>query len=86
MHPDRVRVALESRRNGREKLSLDELVAEAPLPPRDHDPELADALQQLSPRPAPARVPAPLAAMAGTLRTRYAAVRSIRPDCLRRSD
>jgi RNA polymerase sigma-70 factor (ECF subfamily) len=45
-----VRVALESRRNGREKLSLDDLVVEAPLPPHDHDPELANALRQLSPR------------------------------------
>jgi RNA polymerase sigma-70 factor, ECF subfamily len=45
-----VHVALESRRNGRESLSLDNLVSEAPPPSRDRDPELADALQQLSPR------------------------------------
>jgi RNA polymerase sigma-70 factor, ECF subfamily len=45
-----VRVALESRRNGRAQLNLDELVAEAPAPPGHHDPELAEAVQQLSPR------------------------------------
>ena len=44
------RVALEARRNGRERLSLDDLVAGAALPPHDHDPDLANALQQLSPR------------------------------------
>jgi RNA polymerase sigma-70 factor (ECF subfamily) len=45
-----VHAALESRRNGREEMNLDQLAAEAPPPPGDHDPELADALQQLSPR------------------------------------
>jgi RNA polymerase sigma-70 factor (ECF subfamily) len=45
-----VRVALESRRNGREQLSLDEFVAEAPFPSGEHDPELRDALRQLTPR------------------------------------
>jgi RNA polymerase sigma-70 factor (ECF subfamily) len=45
-----VRVALESRRNGRE-LTLEELVAEAPAPPSpERDPALADALQKLPPR------------------------------------
>ena len=43
-----VRVAIESRRNGRE-LSLDDLAADAPLPP-GNDPELAEALQQITPR------------------------------------
>lgn len=45
-----VRVALESRRNGRE-LTLEELVADAPAPPSpEPDPVLADALRELSPR------------------------------------
>jgi len=44
-----VRVALESRRNGRE-LTLDELAAEAPVLSQGRDPVLAEALQQLPPR------------------------------------
>jgi RNA polymerase sigma-70 factor, ECF subfamily len=45
-----VRVALESRRNGRE-LTLEELVADAPAPPSpERDPVLADALRELPPR------------------------------------
>ena len=44
-----VRVALESRRNGH-MLTLDELVADAPVPLPERDPLLADALQQLPPR------------------------------------
>jgi RNA polymerase sigma-70 factor, ECF subfamily len=44
-----VRVAVESRRNGR-VLTLDELAAEAPLPSPERDPALAEALQQLPPR------------------------------------
>jgi RNA polymerase sigma factor (sigma-70 family) len=44
-----VRVALESRRNGRE-LTLDELAAEAPVLSPERDPALAEALQQLPPR------------------------------------
>ncbi len=44
-----VRVALESRRNGRE-LTLDELAAEAPVLSQERDPALAEALQQLPPR------------------------------------
>jgi RNA polymerase sigma-70 factor (ECF subfamily) len=44
-----VRVALESRRNGHE-VTLDELVAEAPLPPPERDPLLVVALGQLPPR------------------------------------
>jgi RNA polymerase sigma-70 factor (ECF subfamily) len=45
-----VRVALESRRNGRE-LTLEELVADAPAPPSpERDPLLADALRELPPR------------------------------------
>ncbi len=44
-----VRVALESRRNGRE-LTLDELAAEAPVLSQGRDPALAEALQQLPPR------------------------------------
>lgn len=44
-----VRVALETRRNGR-RLTLDELVAEADVPEHEHDPVLAEALRQLAPR------------------------------------
>jgi RNA polymerase sigma-70 factor (ECF subfamily) len=44
-----VRVAFESRRNGRE-LTLDELVAEASVPSPERDPALAEALKGLSPR------------------------------------
>jgi RNA polymerase sigma factor (sigma-70 family) len=44
-----VRVALESRRNGRE-LTLDELVAEAPVLSPERDPALAEALRELPPR------------------------------------
>jgi RNA polymerase sigma-70 factor (ECF subfamily) len=44
-----VRVALDSRRNGRE-LTLDELAAEAPLAAPERDPALAEALRQLPPR------------------------------------
>ena len=44
-----VRVALELRRNGRE-VTLDELVAEAPLPSPERDPVLVAALGQLPPR------------------------------------
>ena len=44
-----MRVAVESRRNGR-VLTLDELAAEAPLPSPERDPALAEALQQLPPR------------------------------------
>ena len=45
-----VRVALESRRNGRE-LTLEELVADAPAPPLpERDPVLAAALRELPPR------------------------------------
>ncbi len=45
-----VRVALESRRNGRE-LRFEELVADAPAPPSpERDPVLADALRELPPR------------------------------------
>jgi RNA polymerase sigma-70 factor (ECF subfamily) len=44
-----VRVALDARRNGR-VLTVDELVAEAPVPDRERDPVLAEALRQLAPR------------------------------------
>jgi RNA polymerase sigma-70 factor, ECF subfamily len=44
-----VRVAFESRRNGRE-LTLDELVAEASVPSPERDPALAEALKGLPPR------------------------------------
>ena len=45
-----VRVALESRRNGRE-LTLEELVVDAPAPPLpERDPVLAAALRELPPR------------------------------------
>ena len=44
-----VRVALETRRNGRE-LSLADLAAEGSLPPGEHDPELAEALRRLPSR------------------------------------
>jgi RNA polymerase sigma-70 factor (ECF subfamily) len=44
-----MRVALESRRNGRE-LTLDEAVAAAPVPAPGRDPALAAALQALPPR------------------------------------
>jgi RNA polymerase sigma factor (sigma-70 family) len=43
------RVALRSRRNGRE-WTLDELVEAAPLPAPERDPLLAEALQQLPPQ------------------------------------
>lgn len=43
------RVALHSRRNGRES-TLDELVEAAPLPSPERDPLLAEALRQLSPQ------------------------------------
>jgi RNA polymerase sigma-70 factor, ECF subfamily len=43
------RVALRSRRNGREP-TLDELVEAAPLPAAERDPELAEALKHLSPQ------------------------------------
>ena len=44
-----VRVALESRRNGRD-LTLDEVVSETPLPLPERDPALAEALRALPPR------------------------------------
>jgi RNA polymerase sigma-70 factor, ECF subfamily len=44
-----VRVALDSRRNGR-VLTVDELVAETAAPDRERDPMLAGALRQLAPR------------------------------------
>lgn len=44
-----VRIALESRRNGR-TLTIDELVAESAVPVPELDPMLADALRQLAPR------------------------------------
>ena len=43
-----VRVALETRRNGR-RLTLGELVAEAAVAEHEHDPGLAEALRQLAP-------------------------------------
>jgi RNA polymerase sigma-70 factor (ECF subfamily) len=43
------RLALQARRKGRE-LTLDELVAAAPLPSAEPDPALAEALRRLSPR------------------------------------
>ena len=44
-----VRVALDSRRNGR-RLTIEEFVAEAAVPDRERDPMLAGALRQLAPR------------------------------------
>ena len=44
------RVALRSRGDGRRELTLDELVAEAPLPSPERDPLLAEALRRLSPQ------------------------------------
>jgi len=44
------RVALRSGRKGREALTLDELVAAAPIPSPEHDPLLAEALKRLSPQ------------------------------------
>jgi RNA polymerase sigma-70 factor (ECF subfamily) len=43
------RVALRSRSNGREP-TLDELVEAAPLPAAERDPQLAEALKQLTPQ------------------------------------
>jgi RNA polymerase sigma-70 factor (ECF subfamily) len=44
------RLALQARRRGRRELTLDELVAVAPLPSAERDPALAEALKRLSPR------------------------------------
>ena len=44
------RTALRSRRGGDGEVSLDDLVEAAPLPGPERDPELAKALQRLSPR------------------------------------
>ncbi|MGZ4280607.1 MAG: RNA polymerase sigma factor [Gaiellaceae bacterium] len=44
------RVALRSRSDGQRDLTLDELVAAAPLPSPERDPLLAEALKRLSPQ------------------------------------
>jgi RNA polymerase sigma factor (sigma-70 family) len=44
------RVALRSRSGGQRELTLDELVAAAPLPAPERDPLLAEALRRLSPQ------------------------------------
>jgi RNA polymerase sigma factor (sigma-70 family) len=45
-----VRVALRSRNSGQPELTLDDLVAAAPVPSPERDPPLAEALRRLSPQ------------------------------------
>lgn len=44
------RTALRSRNNGRAEMTLEDLVAVAPLPSPERDPELAEALKRLPPQ------------------------------------